>query len=544
MGNRFLKGAMILSISMFATRFLGILYVIPFQRLVGETGMALYQYAYTPYSLFISLSTLGIPVGLAKFISKYNAAGEYDTSRKIFRSSLIFMFILALVGFFTLYGIAPWYANLILAGEDALHNSQADVTMAIRTISFALLIIPPMAIFRGFFQGNQDMVPTSVSQFIEQLVRVAFILIGSFIIIDLRGGSTQEAVAFSVFSAFLAGVTAFFILCTFWFKNLKHYNKLEKSSVPHEKRNFGPLFVELISYAIPFAILGLANNLFQIVDNMTFHHYMIQGAGVPNVLSEQLIGIYGGYLYKMIMIPVSFAIAFGQPLVPELTFHLTEGNKKEVRNTLMLAIQLTCFVTIPAVAGISLLAHPIYNLFFPSLIPELNQLGGQIFQTGAFLGLFMALYSIVTAILQGIGKQMYGIVFLAVALVIKYIGNVLLIPRLEVNGAILATIIAYLFCIMMSLIVAKKMTGFYFQRLFRRLLPICIFTVIMVVVVFVVGSVVNLLIDYRTSYVSATLYVGVLGSVGAISYFCLAWYFDLLTLFGIKFPMKLKRRRH
>ena len=544
MGNRFLKGAMILSASLFASRFIGILYVIPFQRLVGETGMALYQYAYTPYSLFISLSTLGIPVGIAKFISKYNAAGEYDTSRKIFRYSTIFMFFLGIVGFLTLYSIAPWYASQILAGKDALYNSQEDVTMAIRTISFALLVIPPMAIFRGFFQGNQNMVPTSVSQFIEQLIRVIFILVGSFVIVNLRGGTTQEAVAFSVFSAFLSGATAYIVLCYFWFKNKKHYDQLLESSVTHPKRQFGSLFAELISYAIPFAVLGMATNLFQIIDNVTFHEYMIQGAGVEPIRSEQLMGMYGGYLYKIIMIPVSFAIAFGQPLVPELTYYLTEGNQKEVRRILLLAIQLTSFITIPAVIGMSLLAYPIYGLFFSSPIPELNELGGQIFQTGAFLGLFMALYSIVTSILQGISAQMYGIIFLVVALVIKYMGNVVLIPYFEVNGAILATILAYTFCIVMSLIVVKKKIGFKFRHLLRQLLPIFVFTGAMAAVVWVLKGALSLFIDYQASYLSMFIYIVIVGAVGMFVYFGLAWYFNLLdSLFGLRISRKRFKKR-
>lgn len=202
MGNRFLKGAMILSISMFATKFLGILYVIPFQHLVGASGMALYNYAYTPYALFISLSTLGIPVGIAKFVSKYNAAKEYDTARMMFKYASWFMIALGCVGFLTMYNMAPWYANVVLAGQSELANTVEDVTMAIQTISFALLIIPVMAIFRGFFQGNQNMVPTSVSQFVEQVVRIVFILVGSYYIINIKGGTTKEAVGFSVFQPF------------------------------------------------------------------------------------------------------------------------------------------------------------------------------------------------------------------------------------------------------------------------------------------------------------------------------------------------------
>lgn len=543
MGNRFLKGAMILSISMFATKFLGILYVIPFQQLVGTSGMALYNYAYTPYALFISLSTLGIPVGIAKFVSKYNAAGEYDTARKMFRYAIWFMIALGFIGFLTMYNLAPWYAQVVLGGEEALANTIEDVTMAIQTISFALLIIPVMAIFRGFFQGNQNMVPTSVSQFVEQVVRIIFILAGSYYIINFQGGTTKQAVGFSVFSAFLAGITAFLILYYFWIKNVKQYNELLKQSVPHEPRNYGNLFAELISYAIPFAILGLATNLFQIVDQTTYNHYMLL-SGMDGVLVEDSYGMYAGSLYKIIMIPVSFAISFGQPLIPELTHHLTSGNLKAVRKNLVLAIQLTCFITVPAVVGMALLSEPIYIMFFNSNIPGYNQMGGEIFRLGSLLGLFMALYSIITAILQGIGKQWYGIIFLATSLVIKYIGNVLLIPIFKTDGATLATMIAYTFCMTMSLIIIKRQTGFKLSQLLRRLVAIFVFTGMMALVVIIVKSGLNLVIDYNKHHLLSYFYVAISGFIGIVVYFGLAWYFDLIhALFGVKFsPKQLKER--
>ena len=537
MENKFLKGAVILSISMFLTKLLGIIYILPFQRLVGESGMALYSYAYIPYSIFINLSTLGIPVGMAKFISKYNALGEYDTSRKIFRDSTVVMFVLGALGFLILRFISPWYASYILAGETELSNSVEDVTMAIRTISYALLIIPALSIFRGFFQGNQDMVPTSVSQFMEQLVRVLFILIGSYFII-VRGGSIEEAVSFSVFSAFISGLFAFAILYYYWLKNKKQFDELLKTTVPHQKRTTGKLFTELISYAIPFAVLGLATSLFQFVDTMTFNRYMIHGAGINKVLSEQIFGIYGGTLNKIIMIPVSFAIAFGQPLVPELMKHHVSGNKEGVKKYLISALHLTLFITLPTIIGMFLLAHPIY-MFFGATSLELREIGGQIFQVGAFLGLFMALYSILTSILQGIGKQLYGILFLMIALIIKYIGNGIFIPRMGVNGAILSTMIAYTFSIVFSLIVIQKQTGFKFKNLLNQLVKIISITGIMGIVVFLLKMSLNHLFDYHASYLFAFIYVSVIGIIGATLYFFLAWKFGLIeALFGKKVTLK------
>lgn len=543
MGNRFLKGAMILSISMFLTKFLGILYVIPFKQLVGESGMALYGYAYNPYSLFINLSTLGIPVGIAKFVSKYNAAGEYDTARKMFKYGIYAMIGLGITGFLLLYNLAPWYANIVLAGEAELSNTVEDVTMAIQTVSFALLIIPVMAIFRGFFQGNQNMIPTSVSQFVEQVVRILFILVGSYYIINIKGGTTEEAVSFSVFSAFLAGVVAFAILYYYWIKNVKGYNYLLSQSVSHEPRNYGSLFGELISYAIPFAILGLTTNLFQTVDQTTFNHYMIQG-GVDKRLAEDLYGMYSQELYKIIMIPISFAIAFGQPLIPELTHYLTAGNMRQVRKNLMLAIQLTCFITVPAVIGMSLLSKPIYIMFFNSNTPGYNEYGGAIFQLGSILGLFMALYSIITAILQGIGGQWYGILFLVIAIVVKYIGNVLLIPTLHANGATISTMIAYTVCISCSLYIIKRKTGFKLLTLARRLVAIFVFVLVMGVIVQVLKLLLNQVLPYQEHYLFAVSYVAIAGLVGAGLYFGLAWYFDLINhLFGTKFSLESLKRR-
>ena len=543
MGNkRFLKGALFLSISMFATKLLGALYVIPFQRLVGEKGMALYNYAYIPYALFISLSTLGIPVGISKFIAKYNAEGAYDTSRKIFKLSLVFMGILGVIGFLALYLLAPWFARLVLGENGGTINTVEDITMAIRMISFALLIIPPMAIFRGFFQGNQDMIPTSVSQFIEQVVRIIFILIGSYYIVRIRNGSQTNAVAFSVFAAFFAGVAALAVLTYYWFKNKRKYDSLLNEVVPHQKHDVLRLFPELISYAIPFAILGLATNLFQLVDLMTFNYFMM-ASGVSESLSQGTLGVYSASLFKILMIPVSFAIAFGQPLIPELTQHVINGNRRGVQRILITAIQLTCFITVPAVIGISLLSNPIFYIFVSSDSPQINAIGGQIFGLGAFIGFFMAMYSITTAILQGINEQRKAIKYLGIGILIKLIGNVTLIYLFQVNGAIISTMLAYAFCISMNLMLIKKKTGFKLKMLFRRITPILVFGGIMAIVVFSITRLLNHFLVYEGSAIISTLYVGIAGVVGALVYFGLGWYFDLFESFGVRLPFLSKLKK-
>ena len=532
MSNRFMKGAMVLSLSMFVTRLLGLLYVIPFQRLVGPGGLALYAYAYVPYSLLVTLSTLGIPLGIAKFISKYNADGEYDTSRKIFRVGMLIMILVGIIGFLMMWGGAPLIADWAMAGREDLYNTRADAVRAIRMVSFAVIIVPPMSIFRGFFQGNQDMTPTAVSQLIEQLVRIVLIIAFSFVVVRVFNGTAQTAVKVSVFVAFVAGVSSMFVLYAYWRKKKHGFDALLTLTRPHPRRSTKMLFKELLSYALPFAILSLSATWFQMIDTMTFNAGMLR-AGVDPELAESLFGIFITALLKVVMIPVSFSIAFGQPLIPEITEKIRLRDEEGVHRTLTSAIMLTSFITIPAVVGMSLLSNPIFVLLFDSGQVEMNAQGGAMFGTGAFIALLMGLNSIISAIIQGVDRQFKSLVFLLIATFIKLIGNLLFIPMFEFHGAVFSTMLAYAFCLLMNYLEIRKATGIETRMILKRHISIFIFTGLMAATVWLITKVLDLFLDYTSSSAVAALYVVIAGLAGALVYVGLALYFDLAKmLFG------------
>ena len=525
MSQNFIKGAMILSLSLFLTKILGIVYTIPFKALVGEQGQTLYGYAYTLYSLFISLSTLGIPVGMAKFVSKYQASGEYDTARKTFRYCVLAMIVLGFIGFLMMYFFAPIYVNYILTNATSLLNDPAeikalvqdgpDIVHMIRVCSIALTVIPVMSIFRGFFQGNRNMIPTSISQLLEQVVRVMIILIGSFWIIKIKNRSYQEAVSLSVFAAFLSGMASFSCLMYYWQKELPKYNELLLQSVPHPKRKLNTLVSEVIYCSVPFAFLGLATSLYQNVDTLHFHQLLTK-SGMAVTTQKSYYGMYMTELAKLIMIPVSFALAFGQPLVPELTNYYQQNKHQTVGKTIQLALRLTLFITLPAVIGISLLSHSVYLLLYPST-QELNILGGQLFQVGAWLGILYALYSIVCSILQGMNLQKKGIIYLFISIFIKFIFNQLLVPFFGINGFIYSTMIAYGTWIYLSYLQIKKHSTFKLKTLMINSIPILLSCLLM--------SISVILIKHKLSSfaLSDRLYafteIAICGILGALIYF-------------------------
>jgi len=533
---------MVLSLSMVLARLLGLLYVIPFQYLVGPAGLALYAYAYAPYSLFLTLSTLGIPVGIAKFISKYNADEEYDTSRHIFRVGMFFMIVLGVICFVIMWFGADWFARQALATSEGTYNTHEDVVWVIRTVSFAVIVVPAMSILRGFFQGNQDMKPTAISQVIEQLVRVVLIIVGASVVVYLLpNGTTRMAVTIAVFAAFIAGVIALYVLYRQWLKRKAGFDALLKKSVAHPRQSTSVLFKELLSYALPFAMLSLVATWFQMIDTVTFNNGMVR-AGVDPELAEYIFGIYATALSKIIMIPVSFAVAFGQPLVTEVTEKLGKKDIEGVHKTLTTAILLTSVVTIPAVIGMAMLSKPIYVMLFNR--EGLNVIGGAMFGIGAFIGFFLAFNSIISAIIQGIDRQYKALIFLVIASVIKWGGNVLLIPLLEVNGAILATIVAYSFCIVMNYLEIRKTTGVETRLILKRHISIVFFTGIMALTVWLTTLVLNLFLDYSSSRGQASIYVLIAGVVGMVVYGALIIYFDVAkALFGDKLSYTKIRAR-
>ncbi|MHC8523110.1 oligosaccharide flippase family protein [Rossellomorea sp. H39__3] len=144
-------GTFFLTSATFISKIIGFLFIIPFTLLVGDTGYALYKYAYGPYTILLSLSTVGLPLAVSKFVAKYNERGNYLAGLNLLRYGLIAMIISGIVSFLLLYFSAPWV--VVAFGEGGSGNSREDMIYVVRLVSFALLVVPPMSLLRGTSRG-------------------------------------------------------------------------------------------------------------------------------------------------------------------------------------------------------------------------------------------------------------------------------------------------------------------------------------------------------------------------------------------------------
>ncbi|TYS45316.1 putative polysaccharide biosynthesis protein [Bacillus infantis] len=537
MSSKLLRGTFILTLGTIISKVLGLFYVIPFYRIVGDHGNALYQYSYVPYTIFISIATAGIPLAVSKFISKYNALEEYAVGRKLFKSGLIVMLCSGIISFLVLYFAAPVLAEISIPDND-LDSSVKDVTTVIRAVSFALIVVPFMSLIRGFFQGHQSMGPSAVSQVIEQIVRIVFLLAGAYIVLEWMGGSLVTAVSVATFAAFVGAIGSLAILIWYWYKRKSHLDELLLQDKGTMDISLKEMYKEIIIYAAPFVFVGLANPLFQFIDQLTFNRAM-SGIGLADQ-AETAFAVLNFQTHKLVIIPVSLATAFSLTLVPAVTRAFTDNDRTSLNKQLNQTFQVLLFLTLPAAAGLSLLAEPVFTVFY-----EHKELGTEVLRTYAPVAMLFSLFSVTAAILQGINEQRFTILSLLVGLLVKLSLNIPLIRLMETQGAVLATTLGYTAAILINLYVIRTYADYPFRLVVRRSLLIILFTAFMFAGTSVSYKLLTLFLS-PASTIQSLIIIFICAGIGAAIYFYLAFRTRLVYfLFGQrveKIKQKLRLR--
>lgn len=536
MSSKLLRGTFILTLGTMISKALGLFYVIPFNMIVGKEGTILYQYSYVAYTIVISIATAGIPLAVSKFISKYNAMGEYGVSRRLFKSGLLVMTCTGVVCFLAMYFLAPFLAEINIP-EDDLDSSVKDVTTVIRAVSFAVIVVPVMSLIRGFFQGHESMGPSAVSQVVEQIVRIIFMLAGAAAVLYVFKGDIVTAVSISTFAAFVGAIGGLAVLIYYWIKRKKHFNSmLDEDKQQITDISLGSMYKEILISAAPFVFVGIANPLFQFIDTITFNRAMAV-VGLSAV-SETQLNAFNYQTHKIVIIPVSLATAFSMTLVPMITRAFVSGDQKSVNHNLNQAFQILLFITLPATIGLSVLAEPVYRLFYGTTDLAL---GTEVLRLYAPVAILFSLYAVTAAILQGINEQRFTVLSLLVGLLVKLSLNMPLIERWEANGAILATALGYSAAIIINIFVIKVFAQYPFRLVLRRSVLIIGFTFLMYVGAEIVYKLLGLFLKPE-SVISSLLMVGIVGLAGGLLYIYLAYRSKLVYLLLGERAASIKRK--
>lgn len=524
MGSKLLRGTFILTLGTLISKVLGILYVIPFYAIIGGDKPALlYNFGYVPYQLFLSVATAGIPLAIAKYIAKYNAMEEYKIGRRLFKTGVYLMILSGIICFIAMYSLAPFLASLQqLEGGYSLE----DGIRVIRAVSFALLIIPVMSLLRGFFQGYNSMGPSAVSQVVEQIVRIAFLLGSTFVVMYIVKGSVVTAISLATFSAFVGALASLVILMWYFTKRKKGLDQMLLEDRGELRVSIPTLYKQIILSAIPFIIVGSATSLYQLIDQFTLGR-VLQYIGLSAQKVNSYVAIINFDIQKLILIPGTLAIAFSMALVPLVTAAYVRKEHEQVKRQLNDVFQILLFLTIPACIGITLLARPLFTVFF-----QASDAGTALLQFSAPFAILFSLFSVTAAVLQGIDEQRFTVLGLLLGLLTKSVLQMPLVMLFEAKGSVLATGLGYAVSCIFMIMIIKRYAHFSFTLIARRVTLFSFLTLIMslVVGIFYFPLAHILSPDHK---ITAFFLILLCGGVGAVTYALLAFKLHLSDkLFG------------
>ena len=533
MASNLLKGTAILTIGLFLSKALGLLYVIPFYAIVGEKSVGLYQYAYIPYNLALAVAVSGAPLAISKFVSKYNALGDYATGRKLMKSGMLVMSITGFLSFLALFFLANPIAGLVIKSDEQIFTVN-DIATVIRWVSFALLAVPLLSISRGFLQGYQKFEPTSVSQLIEQIIRIIVVLVGAYVVVNVLGLSPRIAVQFAVFAAFIGALAGLWSLYYYWKKYQEEFDYLLSNSPPAGSLPLKQIYKEVLTYVLPFVLVGTINPIYQFVDMITFNGAM-SSIGLASV-SDLYLTKLNFLTHKIVMIPVMVATGFSMALISIITKDYTIKNQQGITRSLDQTYQIMLFLTIPMVIGLIVLNSEVYQFLY-----QYDVAGASVLAAYAPVAILFAMFTVTAAILQGIDHHKWIVLTSLLGLLIKMLINIPLIKLFETNGAILATAIGYSVAVAINLFVIRKALNYKSEMVIRRLFLILAFNAVMFAGVWLTNKGLNM-VHIPVGRWQALLYVMIGTGVGMFIYGFLALKSGLAQkLFGDRLTRLMQR---
>jgi O-antigen/teichoic acid export membrane protein len=474
--SKMIRGTMILTVAAVVSRFLGIFFMVPYYWLTGAEGSYLYANAYTLYAIMLSISTLGLPLAVSKFVSKYNTLGDYESGRRLLKSGIVLMLAAGFAGFLILFLGAP-----ALADAYGIPASNFDhIVLMIRAVSIAITIVPLMSLLRGYFQGFQSMGPTAVSQVVEQVVRVAFILVSSFVVMNVLHGSVVTAAALATFAAFIGAVAGLYVVLHYWVTRHRKIAALaEKSGTTQRYRmSLWSMYKELITYAAPFVAVGIAMQAYQLIDQMMAFHYLPYSENVKDVI----VGDLTMNDQKLVLIPVTLATSLAVSAVPAIIASFAKNDLRAVHEKITQAFELVLFLTVPAAVGLSMLGYMVHGFLY-TVDPQALAIGGKILRWYAPTALLFALFQVGASILQGINRQFVTLVALGAGILLKILLNPISMKLFGMIGSIIATDIGYTVSIIMIFIAIRKTTDYHFSLLGQQIVHILAYTGIMALII-------------------------------------------------------------
>ena len=443
------KQAGILAIAGIISRIIGLLYGSPLAAIIGDEGNGYYGAAYAIYTIVLLISSYSIPSAMSKIISGKLAVKEYKNAHRIFKCALVYVAIVGGIGSLVLF----FGADILVTGRSAL---------VLRFYAPTIFIFGFLGVLRGYFQAHRTMVPTSVSQLLEQIFNAIVSILGALVLTNIAGNEdpSKRAVYGAIGSAIGtgSGVVIALIFMFFVYRVNRPNIKKRINSDTHEEMKDKEIYKLILMIVTPFILSTFIYNFSTSLNSTLFSRILMHVKGLDESVIASMYGIFNRKAMTITNIPIALASAAAAAMIPEVSTTYSKGNKKEAGETVARVTRVILMISIPCAVGLFALSRPVMMILFPqkASLDEASMLL-------RFLSITVVFYSLSTvtnAVLQGIGRVNVPVFNALFALVVQTVVLTLLLIYTELNDValcIVTIVYSFLMCILNNIGMKKRL---------------------------------------------------------------------------------------
>lgn len=421
----FLKHGSILAAASLLVRFIGMIYRIPMSNILGEEGNGIYAVAFDIYDILLIISSYSLPLALSKIISAQNSKREYKNIGKTFRLALIFAIV-----------SGGLFGTLLFAGagliETYIYPDYVGVHIPLRVLAPTIFIVALLGVFRGFFQGKNTMVPTAVSQVLEQVINAVVSVLAAYIFIQWNIDSLEKSAwgaAGGTLGTCLGALFALLLLIFVYHIYRPVQKKLERRDRGRRLYSTAHIYRILFLTILPIILSQTVYQISGLIDYYLFGDVM-GSRGIDPVTIKSLVGVYSSKYRVLTSVPIAISTSIASSMIPSAVTAFTQRDTEQLQYNILSGIKFNMIIAFPCAFGYTVLGQGIVRLLFPS---SNYVLGGHLLMAGSAAIIFYAISNVTGSALQSIDRMRVPVINSAISLVIHVILVVCLLEFTELG---------------------------------------------------------------------------------------------------------------
>ena len=460
----FLQGTAVLAMATVLVKLMGFLFKVPLNNIIGEDGFGYFNTAYDVYNVLLMISTTGLPVAMSRMISQAQTLGNHAQIKRIYRTSLYVFLTIGMVGSLGMLFFCRQLSVMVTTNE----NSWA----AIAALAPCVLLICLVSAYRGFFQGQSNMTPTSVSQIFEAVTRLVVGLGLAWLVMKLTGEAAVRAQGIVLASGETAqdygditlaaggailGVTLGSLISVVYLHHKFRQSNQILSLGGGTAKSTRSTMKELLSIAVPITLGSAGLQVINLFDTMIYMRRLTGALQWTEKMADSAKGVYN-FCQTVFALPCSFIPTITIAVIPAITASLTRKDLAEAKATSESSVRTMALIAMPCAAGLFVMAEPVIRLLCSTYTEDRIQLAATMLAILGLTVIFNSLVLLLNAIMQAHGDVVTPVVNMLIGGIIKIIVNYILVgqPNLNIVGAPIGTFICYISITALDLIAMKR----------------------------------------------------------------------------------------